>query len=858
MKNYFKKAASPALFSLIFSVFILTPSCYCQIILSEVMFDPVGSEYYDEFIEVYNRSLTETIDLAGWQISDSTDADFIISHAQGTLLQPGQFAIILDPGYFDNSHQYDNLIPPEALVLTINDAAFGSNGLSNSQPEPIILISSAGDTIAKYRYSLDNQPGYSDEKRNLMGNDLPENWANSQVLNGTPGFTNSTTQIEYDVELDLQASPPQSPPGHAITLIATVRNIGISEVSNFQIAFFEDMNFDAVLSPEEQVSYSRSITVPLKSGESIAEQVVLDSLASGLHYFYAQLECSVDQDHTNNIAESLVKIGFHAGQIIINEIMYRPSGGQAEWIELHNPTEQQVNLQLWQFSDANTNSKISITDSVLSVPGNSYLVVSEDSTIYQAFPAIPCQVIIPPQGFPALNNTGDQIFLYDPIAAIIDFVQYEASWGSEAGVSLERRRDDADSNDPANWALSENIYCGTPGFENSISPGSYDLELTDVTFTPLHPFPGVELAISVEIANIGRFALSEYQISCFMDLDQDQLFQEEELIGESQFISHNLYPNESTIVTISFVPTEPGSFLIRSEVFAELDSRTANNSITKVMSIGFEKGSLVINEIMYSPLSGQPEWIEVYNPHDFSIDVQNWTISDSDTSNQQYVTADHVQMTSESFLIICADSSIQNYFDLNNSPLLIVHGMPRLNDDHDQVFIFDMNENVIDDVSYENSWGGGDGISLERINPNLASGDSSNWSSCVSLPRGGTPGRKNSIFVDVLPTEAELSIAPNPFSPDDDGMDDVTIITYQLPFNLSQIHVKIFDIRGRLVRFLVNNQPSGTNNSIIWDGRDNEGHSCRMGIYIVYLEAIHHQRGVVKSLKKSVVLARQL
>jgi hypothetical protein len=56
----------------------------------------------------------------------------------------------------------------------------------------------------------------------------------------------------------------------------------------------------------------------------------------------------------------------------------------------------------------------------------------------------------------------------------------------------------------------------------------------------------------------------------------------------------------------------------------------------------------------------------------------------------------------------------------------------------------------------------------------------------------------------------------------------------------------------------VNNQPSGTNSSIIWDGRDNEGHFCRMGIYIVYLEAIHHQKGVVKSLKKSVALARQL
>ncbi|MCI0495343.1 lamin tail domain-containing protein, partial [candidate division KSB1 bacterium] len=806
------------------------------------MFDPVGSEYYDEFIEVYNRSLTETIDLANWQISDSSDADFIISHTQGTLLQPGQFAIILDPGYFSNSHQYDNLIPPDAFILTIDDAAFGSNGLSNSQPEPVILISSSGDTVAKYRYSPDNQPGYSDEKRNLLGNDSPENWANSRIQNGTPGFTNSTTQIEYDVKLDLQASPSQSPPGQVITLIATVTNIGVSEVSNFQISFFEDVNFDAVLSPEEQVSYSRSITGPLKSGATNEERVDLDSLASGLHFFYAQAECPFDQDHSNNIAESLVKIGFRPGQIIINEIMYRPAGGQAEWIELYNPTDKPVILQLWQFSDSNTNTKIALSDSTLTIPEKGFLILSTDSTIYQAFPMIPCEVIIPPQGFPALNNTGDEILLYDPIGAIIDHVKYETSWGSEAGISLERRRDDLNSNDPSNWALSQNIAGGTPGFENSTAPVNYDLELTGVNFNPANPFPGQELSVLVEIANVGRLAISEFQLSCFIDLNQDTLFQENERIGEPILISQNLDRDEATTVTIHYSPSKPGCYRFNAMVFFEKDAMLSNNSFSKMLSIGFESGSVVINEIMYSPLPGQLEWIELFNPHHISIDIQNWSVSDSDSSGRQIITKNLFEIAPQAFLILAPDSSILNYDDLNGSPLLTIKTLPRLNDDLDQVFIFDANNNIIDEVSYRSSWGGDKGISLERINPNLSSKDSSNWSSCVSLPLGGTPGRKNSIFVDVLPTEAELSIAPNPFSPDDDGRDDVTIISYQLPFNLAQIHVKIFDIRGRLVRFLVNNQPSGTNSSIIWDGRDNEGHSCRMGIYIVYLEAIHHKK----------------
>lgn len=858
MKIYFGNAARTALFCLIFFVFFLTVPCYCQIILSEVMFDPVGSEYYDEFIEIYNRSLTETIDLAGWQISDSSDADFIVSHLHGTQLKPGQFAIILDPGYFDNSHQYNNLIPPEALVLTIDDAAFGSNGLSNSQPEPIILISSAGVTVAFYRYSLNNQPGYSDEKRNLLGDDSPENWANSRILNGTPGAPNSTRQLEYDIKLELLAFPPQSPPGQAITLIASATNIGIMDASNIEIAFFEDFDSDEVPSPEEQISASQFFQDTLKAGETFQHRLVLDSLSSGNHFFYARADFQLDQDPSNNVTASIVKIGFRPGQIIINEIMYRPNAGEAEWVELYNPTEADVNLHYWQFSDANTDKKIFISDSALTISTRGFLVLCEDSTIYQNFSEIPSDIIVPPKGFPALNNSGDQVILYDPIGMIIDFVQYETSWGSEAGVSLERRRDDLGSNDPLNWALSENFNGGTPGYENSISPIKYDLELTSINFDPPHPFPGMEITISVEITNIGRLALSEYQLSCFIDLNQDSVYRENERIGETLRISQSLNRNESAIATIPFTPTRPGSYLIHAVVFSEKDVRATNDSVTTILSIGFKKGSLVVNEIMYSPLPGQSEWIELYNPHTISIDVQNWSLSDSDTNNNQFLAKDQFSVAAEGFLILCADSSILNYFDLSDSPLLIVKGMPRLNDDHDQVFIFDANKNVIDEVSYESHWGGGDGISLERINPGLVSGESSNWSSCVSLPLGGTPGRKNSIFVDMLPTEAELSIAPNPFSPDDDGMDDVTIITYQLPFNLSQIHVKIFDIRGRLVRFLVNNQPSGTNSSIIWDGRDNEGHFCRMGIYIVYFEAIHHQKGVVKSLKKSVVLARQL
>lgn len=1121
-------------FRLISLAFILTlllsTTSNSQIILSEVMFDPIGNENYNEFIEIHNISKTDTIDLTGWQISDSSDIDFIIFYEQGTYLKPEQYAIILDPGYFENSLQYEHLIPPEALVLTIDDGSFGSRGLSNTLPEPIILISSSGDTIAKYRYTLNNQPGYSDEKRNLLGDDSPENWSNSNVLNGTPGFPNSVRQLNHDVSIDLLGFPPETGPGQSISLIASVKNIGLLNVFDIEILFFEDLNSDSLLSVDEQIGMAILFSDSLKPGENHQVRTLIDSLPSGPHFFYAKAYFPFDEDTMNNLTSTVVKIGFPTNNIIINEIMYRPSAGQAEWFELFNPSNESVNLQYWQFSDSHSENLIYLSDSALFLPGKGYLIIAEDSTIYQNFADIPCNVDIPTQGFPALNNSGDQIIIYDLITTIIDRVKYEQSWGSELGVSLERKRWDIESNDPSNWALSGNINGGTPGIKNSISPKNYDLSLgikiqhinsdsiiilatisnvgllpasqflcdfyidrnmdslgqkneltnsfayeqelllpadsittlqniyifkqgsnqliaeliyrldenqsnnhvithfvvpfnrgqliineimfrptsgdpewielfnpandsinltgwkfsdtnneqkhiitrqdywiapkqymlltesdeifaqlhdslfnlvilppswstlnntldqvvlydltdktidsmayssnwspdagislervdymiltgdssnwsvsidttgstpgrfnsvspvnfdlalTEINFTPANPFPDEEITVTIRITNGGRFSVSAFQLTCFIDFNRDNIFQYDEKIIEPYTISQILNRGESALVSIPYTPIHSGHFSFGATIISALDQKSYNNSYSTILSIGFKQQSLVINEIMYSPYPEQTEWIELYNPQNISVDIQNWTFSDSDSIEKLMLTEKIFTISPHTYLILAADSSVLASYDLNDSPLLTIIKWPALNNDLDDILIFDANNNIVDGLHYNSNWGGDKGISLERINPNLASNDSSNWSSCVHI-NGGTPGQKNSIFVEVLPDEAELTISPNPFSPDGDGRDDVTIINYQLPFNLSQLHVKIFDIRGKQIRFIVNNRPSGTTGSIIWDGRDDQGHSCRMGIYIVYFEAIHYQRGVVKSLKKTVVLAKQL
>jgi len=57
---------------------------------------------------------------------------------------------------------------------------------------------------------------------------------------------------------------------------------------------------------------------------------------------------------------------------------------------------------------------------------------------------------------------------------------------------------------------------------------------------------------------------------------------------------------------------------------------------------------------------------------------------------------------------------------------------------------------------------------------------------------------------------------------------------------------------------LLNNQPSGSSGSVIFAGRNDSGEALRIGIYIIFLEAINKGSGVVENMKTVVVVARKL
>lgn len=81
-----------------------------------------------------------------------------------------------------------------------------------------------------------------------------------------------------------------------------------------------------------------------------------------------------------------------------------------------------------------------------------------------------------------------------------------------------------------------------------------------------------------------------------------------------------------------------------------------------------------------------------------------------------------------------------------------------------------------------------------------------------------------------MPAEYGLSQNyPNPFNPE-------TVIEYQLP-EAGRVSVKIYNLLGREVRILVDQDLPAGYHRVKWDGRDSAGRKVNSGVYVVQVQA---------------------
>lgn len=694
--------------------------------------------------------------------------------------------------------------------------------------------------------------------------------ADSSNKSGTLRIDDVSLTIVKGIDIGLASltvQPAKITRKDSIQLTATVRNFGINATPLFSAGFFLDENANGIAEWNE-LFFARS-GLSLGPGDSLTCRATHGPLPAGEHRFIAAIDFPQDEDRGNDTALASVSVGFVRGDLLVNEIMYAPEDDEPEWVELLNASPDTINVKRWRISDSNVSTKSLISQSDYFIVPGSYLVIAKDEHFFSLHPGVPALIT----GFAALNNTTpDAVVVFDPGLNAIDSVMYQPDWGGHSGASLERIDDCAISTAKSNWAGSRDSSGSTPGRINSIARLDFDLTISSIVQTQAVVAGRNISIVTVTVLNIGRQAADSLTVRFYADSNSNAVPESSELL-RSVSIIQNIAPKDSFLVTESFSELSSGEMNLIALVDSRRDQRPANDQASTSMKIGYEARSLVINEIMYDPLDGQNEWLELCNRGNAMVDLSGWSFSDrptvSGSTNLFSISSNSLAIKPGDHVVIAADSTLFCFFPIlflspNNRRILILNRSSgfSFNNDGDAIILRDMTGRTIDSVAYAPQWHHPSivdtrGRSLERINPEIDSNDPRNWSTCTS-GLGGTPAFANSVMTKSAPSGSALSLSPNPFSPDGDGFEDFCIIRYQLPMMTSLLNIRIYDIKGRLIRTVANGEVAGFHGEIVWDGLDDYKQRARIGVYVIFLEASDRASGRVVTAKAVAVVATKL
>ncbi|MEX2189805.1 MAG: lamin tail domain-containing protein [Bacteroidota bacterium] len=633
-----------------------------------------------------------------------------------------------------------------------------------------------------------------------------------------------------------------------IALNLTVASLGLMQIPGFSTKFFLDHNSNGIA--EDPEMFSSIDGGALSPGDSTTLSVLHPPLSAGSYRFLAVTVFAGDEDPANDTAQVVVPVGVSPGSIIVNEVMYAPPGDEPEWVELHNPTSRPINLGGWKISDNRTTSRVLLSGLDFFVPPSGFALVARDSSFFMIHDSLSASVVV--TAFPSLNNTtSDAVVLTDFHGVTIDSVAYDPAWGGSGGRSLERIDYFSVSSDPSNWITSVSSSGSTPGTANSLAVMEYDIRIESAAVWGT--------MLGVHVVNAGRTTIHEFEITLTTlggSAVGSMLFSGSLPRGETAFLSHNW----------TEAPSGRTSILISANL--KEDERPMDNIDTVEVTRGYPSGCLLINEIMYEPLADQNEWIELINPGDVPVKLAGWMLSDAPTASggvNRYPLSQSITIEPGEFAVFAADSTILMLFPaLTRDPRVHILNQPGglgLANTGDGVILKDLTGMTIDSVRYSPSWhhptiNDPRGRSLERIRPDLGSNDPRNWSTSAGTI-GGSPGSRNTLFTPAAPSGSSLSFSPNPFSPDGDGHEDFCIVRFAVPIPSSVIRIRIFDLRGRVIRTLAEAEPAGSIGEVIWDGMESAGRKARIGPHIVLLEA-SGVNGEIFTAKGVVIVATAL
>lgn len=176
-------------------------------------------------------------------------------------------------------------------------------------------------------------------------------------------------------------------------------------------------------------------------------------------------------------------------QLIINEIMNNPaavSDAAGEWLEIHNPTVDAVDIDGWVLEDNDSDSHTIANGGPLLVPAGGFIVLGNNADAATNGGA---PVAYEYSDF-FLANGFDEVVLIDDLAREIDRVEYDdgATFPDPNGASMALIDPALDNNAGENWCESPTPFgdgdLGTPGGANDCPLPPPDLVINEIMNNP--------------------------------------------------------------------------------------------------------------------------------------------------------------------------------------------------------------------------------------------------------------------------------------------------------------------------------------------------------------------------------------
>ena len=308
--------------------------------MTEIMYDLVGTDSPNEFVELFNLSQTDTADLSGYSIMDKSSEDALVDSGFGISIPPQSYAIIFEGDYSLTNGIYADSIPSNTILIKVDDSSIG-NGLSTA--DSLYLMDSSGSVIDSLGWTDVAPDGFSLEKVRLTFSNAPENWDVSKDSLGTPGKANSVLPFTVDGKLlsdSLTLTPNIVSSSELISLKGKVINNGTQTISG-----------EIIISTDREDLENIDVS-NLAELDTVSFETDLGPFSSGNHSITAHFQVSNDEDTTNNLGTVSAGVRYSEGTLTINEFMPAPSSGMAEFVEFIYHGTDSLNLENWRIADA--------------------------------------------------------------------------------------------------------------------------------------------------------------------------------------------------------------------------------------------------------------------------------------------------------------------------------------------------------------------------------------------------------------------------------------------------------------------------------------------------------------------------